>query len=47
MNLGSGTPHVAYAQNGVGIMGKYDDEAGGKLQIAGVPVLEYDIIDTW
>ena len=34
-NLGSGTPHIAYAKNGIGIMGKYDESVGGLLQVAG------------
>lgn len=38
VNLGSGTPHIAYAKNGVSIMGKYDENEGGKLQIGGVPL---------
>ena len=33
--LGSGTPNISLAKNGVGIMGKYDDEVGGKLQVGG------------
>lgn len=35
VNLGSGTPHIAYARNGVSIMGKYNETNGGKFQIAG------------
>ena len=38
MTLASGTPHIAYSPNGVGIMGKYNEEAGGLLQVAGVPI---------
>lgn len=34
-NLSSGTPHIAYAKNGVGIMGKYDERVGGLLQVGG------------
>ena len=33
--LGSGIPNIALSKNGVGIMGKYDDNVGGKLQVAG------------
>lgn len=33
--LGSGTPNIALAKNGVGIMGKYDEEVGGDFQIRG------------
>lgn len=40
VQLSSGIPHIAYAQDGVGIMGKYDETAGGLLQIAGKPVFE-------
>lgn len=38
MNLGSAVPHIAYSEHGVSIMGKYNETAGGLLQIAGVPV---------
>lgn len=38
LTLGSGIPHIAYHKNGVGIMGKYNPQAGGLLQIAGVPI---------
>lgn len=34
-NIGSGIPNIALAKNGVGIMGKYDESVGGKLQVAG------------
>ena len=33
--FGSGTPNIALAKNGVGIMGKYDENVGGDLQIRG------------
>lgn len=33
--FGSGTPNIALAKNGVGIMGKYDEEVGGDFQIRG------------
>jgi len=36
--LGSGIPHIAYAKNGVGIMGKYDESVGGLLQVGGKKV---------
>ena len=39
-NLGSGTPHIAYAKNGISIMGKYDDEKGGLLQVGSIPIIE-------
>ena len=38
IQLVSGIPHIAYAKNGVSIMGKYDDSVGGALQIEGQPV---------
>lgn len=34
-NIGSGIPNIALAKNGVGIMGKYNESVGGKLQVAG------------
>ena len=51
-NLGSGTPHIAYAKNGIGIMGKYDEEVGGLLQVAGKRIdnnysTEEQVIGTW
>lgn len=46
-NIGSAIPHQAWHKNGVSFMGKYDEEKGGKVQIAGTPVLEYEIIDEW
>lgn len=33
--FGSGTPNIALSKNGVGIMGKYNESVGGKLQVAG------------
>lgn len=33
--FGSGIPNIALSKNGVGIMGKYDEDEGGLLQIAG------------
>ncbi len=47
VNLSSGVPHVAYAKNGVGIMGAYDDKAGGLLQVGGMPILEYEVLEEW
>ncbi len=38
--FGSGTPNIALAKNGVGIMGKYDEEEGGLLQVAGKNILK-------
>lgn len=34
-SLSSGIPHIAYAKNGVAIMGKYDESVGGLLQVGG------------
>lgn len=34
--LGSGIPHVAYYKDGVSIMGAYDEDLGGALQVNGV-----------
>ena len=34
-NIGSGIPNIALSKNGVGIMGKYDEDVGGDLQIRG------------
>lgn len=33
--LGSGRPHIAYAPDGVSIMGKYDESVGGLFQVGG------------
>lgn len=40
-NLSSGTPNLALAKNGVGIMGKYDEDVGGLLQVGGRRVDNY------
>lgn len=49
--LGSGIPNIALHKNGVGIMGKYDDEEGGLFQINGKDYFKYSeeesIIGTW
>ena len=47
-NLGSGKPGLAMHKQGVGIMGKYDTNEGGLLQIASKNVLKYstDEVDT-
>lgn len=39
--FGSGVPNVAFHKNGVGIMGKYDEEAGGLFQIGGTPINDF------
>lgn len=36
--FGSGIPNIALSKNGVGIMGAYDEEAGGLFQIGGKKV---------
>ena len=41
--LSSGIPHIAYAKDGVGIMGKYDTNVGGLLQVGGQRI---DVGDT-
>ena len=43
-NIGSGTPHVAYSRNGVSIMGKYDEDEGGKFQVGGIPIEKINLI---
>lgn len=40
-NLSSGTPNIALAKDGVGIMGKYDEELGGLLQVGGRRIDNY------
>ena len=42
--LGSGIPTLALAKKGVGIMGKYDDNVGGALQIRGKNPFERNIM---
>lgn len=41
--FGSGTPNIALSKNGVGIMGKYDEEVGGKGQVSGNPIAYFPI----
>ena len=38
-NLGSGIPNIALHKQGVGIMGKYNENVGGLLQVAGINIL--------
>lgn len=45
--LGSGIPHIAYAKNGVGIMGKYDESVGGLLQVGGKSITSNKILNTY
>lgn len=47
-NLGSGKPGLAIHKQGIGIMGKYDTNEGGLLQIASKNVFKYstDEVDT-
>lgn len=40
LTLGSGRPHLAWHKNGLSVMGKYNETAGGKLQIAGVNIFD-------
>lgn len=39
--------HYSKQYNAIGIGKKYDSLKGGKMQIDGLPILEYEIIDTW
>lgn len=39
----SGIPDIALHKNGVGIMGKYDEDEGGLLQVGGKDILKKDI----
>ena len=39
-SFGAGIPHVAYAKEGISIMGAYDEELGGALQLKGIPIIE-------
>lgn len=50
--LGPGRPNIALAKNGVGIMGKYDDQIGGLLQVGGYILdnefsLEEKVVGIW
>lgn len=45
--LGTGIPAIAIHKNGVSFGGPYNEESGGTVQIKGVPILEYEIIDEW
>lgn len=42
--FGSGIPNIALAKNGVGIMGKYDENVGGLLQVGGNQVIENKVV---
>ena len=41
--FGSGVPNIALSKNGVGIMGKYDNQVGGYGQVNGNPLAYYPI----
>ena len=43
-SLTSGIPHIAYAKNGVSIMGKYNDNVGGLLQVGGQKIESSDTL---
>lgn len=43
-NIGAGIPHIAYAKNGVSIMGKYDESVGGLLQVGGKSITSTDTL---
>ena len=45
--FGSGTPNIALAKNGVGIMGKYDENVGGDLQIRGKNPFKRKVASAW
>lgn len=45
--FGSGTPNIALAKNGVGIMGKYDESVGGDLQIRGKNPFKRQVASAW
>ena len=40
--FGSGIPNIALSKNGVGIMGKYDEDEGGLLQVGGKNIFVKD-----
>ena len=42
--FGGGIPNIALAKNGVGIMGKYDEDVGGLLQVSGNQVIENKVV---
>jgi len=42
--FGAGIPNIALAKNGVGIMGAYDEDVGGLLQVGGKKVLLKQLI---
>lgn len=46
-NLGSGVPNIALHKNGVGIMGPYNVEEGGLLQIEGKNIFKYSTNETF
>lgn len=46
-NIGSGIPNIALAKNGVGIMGKYDENVGGDLQIRGKNPFKRKVASAW
>lgn len=45
-NFGAGIPHIAYAKNGIGIMGAYDENVGGLLQVGGKRIDIDDVYST-
>ena len=42
--FGGGIPNIALHKNGVGIMGKYDEDVGGLLQVNGNQVIENKVV---
>ena len=45
-NLSSGTPNIALSKNGVSVMGKYDEELGGLLQVGGTIISTQKVLWT-
>lgn len=39
--------HYSKQHNAIGIGEKYNNANGGKMQIGGLPILEYEVVDTW
>ena len=47
LTLATSKPLAAYAEKGVSFGGKYNNENGGAIQIDGVPILEYEVIESF
>lgn len=46
-NFGAGIPHVAYAKDGISIMGAYNEKEGGPFQVEGKNVLKKEIMSIY